>query len=117
MTPFRICVGAGETLDLEFQLATKNDDSNDRENATLMIQLKADGIVVAESMSNSDRSSSTLLFRGKVMTDTEFTINLEAAGSQVTQTVEIGDAVCQLGYRIYPECYTVSGEGNCPAEI
>lgn len=22
---------------------------------------------------------------------------------------------CQFSYRIYPECYEITGEGNCPA--
>ena len=68
--PFTICVGAGETLDLEFQLATKNFQGNDGEFATALVQLTAGDTVVAESASSSSKSSTTLFFRGKVMEDT-----------------------------------------------
>ena len=68
--PFTICVGAGETLDLEFQLATKNFPGNDGINATTLVQLTAGEVVVAESASSSSKSSTTLFFRGKVVEDT-----------------------------------------------
>lgn len=121
MNPFNICIEAGQTVDMFFQASGFGTAGAWEPSPSILIQLvDDDDMVLAQTQSSSGVSSTVLLFRGKLLHDTELRILMTAlpnGGSDPNASFVIPTNQCQFSYRIYPECYEVTGEGNCPEHL
>ncbi len=101
VTAFEWCIEAGTTIDLSFHLATTGSDD-----ANIVIDLLINDEIVATTIQGGQSKSVSLFFRGTVAEDSEMAINMVSSGADSV----ISPEACQFGFKIYPECYEVTGD-------